>query len=584
MLASRSSAVVNSRKFLYKPTLLPLSAFAWKILRSSQVTGIALVVLTLCAAGAIQSSAQTLTTLASFDRTHGALPDAVLIQGTDGNFYGTTMYGGPANVGSVFKMTPNGTLTDLHDFSGSDGMYPQTGLLQTPDGSYYGATTGGAYGGGTIFKITSSGTLTTVYVFHGPDGLGPTGLIRASDGNFYGTTNAGGASGNNCNGHTCGTIFKLTPGGTLTVLYSFCLQANCPDGNSPYSGLVEGTDGNFYGTTPEGGANSLGTIFKITPTGTLTTLHSFNGTDGGEPYSGMVQGTDGNFYGDNFYGTIYTITPDGTFQVIHTLTEMEGYQPNSTLIQATDGNFYGTAESGGSGGGGTIFRIAASGTFTTLYSFSGTDGQYPSAGLMQATDGNLYGDTFSGGSSDNGTVFRLSGAVGATPAQFIPITPCRLVDTRTGNGGGGSIPGGNYEVFNLPQLSQAKDCGDLSSAITYSLNVTLIPFNGAPVSYLTIWPAGRTQPVVSTMNSLDGRIKANAAIVAAGASQAIDIFWQTQPMWWWTSTATSPRPDRRRCSSIRSHLAGSWILARATSRPGLVLLTCRALWPAIFRS
>ncbi len=492
-------------------------------LRTVQAVTIAFVAFAIGIATSLRSSAQTLSTLASFDRTHGALPHATLTQGADGNFYGTTMYGGASNVGTVFKMTPSGTLTDLHDFAGTDGMYPTGALVQMPDGSFYGTTTGGADGGGTVFRITSSGALSTVYTFHGPDGLGPEGLIRATDGNFYGATNGGGAGGNHCNGQSCGTVFKLTPSGTLTVLYSFCAQADCPDGYWPYSDLVQGTDGNFYGTTSLGGANSMGTIFQISPAGSFTSLHSFNGTDGATPYSGLVQGTDGNYYGDSYGGSIYMITSGGSFHLLHSFTGQEGSQPSSDLIQATDGSFYGTTQSGGSEAQGTVFRITAGGTFTSLHSFSGTDGSNPSADLLQPSDGNLYGTAWIGGTSNNGTVFRLSGAVGANPAQFVQLTPCRLVDTRQ-SGGGGSIPSGNYEVFNLPQLSQTKACGDLSSAITYSLNVTLIPQDGTPVSYLTIWPAGRTQPSVSTMNSLDGRNKANAAIVPAGAAGAVSVF------------------------------------------------------------
>ena len=229
------------------------------------------------------------------------------------------------------------SLTTLHMFAGypSDGGVPDAGVVQATDGNFYGTTyTGGASGNcqggcGTIFKITSAGTLTTLHSFTWYDGASPVGaLVQGSDGNLYGTTYGGGAE------PRVGTVFKITPGGTLTTLYSFCAQANCTDGQQPYAGLVRGSDGNFYGTTLEGGANtgcslgagSCGTVFKITPGGALTTLHSFCAqagcADGGNPYAGLVQGSDGNFYGTTFergangYGTVFKITPAGTLTTL----------------------------------------------------------------------------------------------------------------------------------------------------------------------------------------------------------------------------------------------------------------------------
>jgi uncharacterized repeat protein (TIGR03803 family) len=312
----------------------------------------------------------------------------------------------------------------------------------------------------------SAQSLTTLYSFAGSDdgGYPVAGLVQGSDGNFYGPTSAGG-------GHNLGTVFKITPSGTLTTLYSFAGS----DGEFPFAGLVQGSDGNFYGTTEQGGANDQGTVFKITPSGTLTTLYSFAGSDGAEPFAGLVQGSDGNFYGT---------------------TQLGGLGPCT-------------------GGCGTVFKITPSGALTTLYSFAGSDGANPDAGLVQGSDGNFYGTTHQGGANNVGTVFRLS-----QPLQFVAVTPCRLVDTRSSN----PITGGTFQTFNLPQLAQANGCAALNAAGTYSLNVTLVPIEHHPVSYLTIWPAGGTQPVVSTMNSLDGRVKANAAIVPAGASGAVSVY------------------------------------------------------------
>jgi uncharacterized repeat protein (TIGR03803 family) len=326
----------------------------------------------------------TLTTLHSFDSTDGGNPYAGLVQGIDGNFYGTTVgnaIGFCPSCGTVFKITPSGTLTTLHSFDFTDGANPYGALVQGFDGNFYGTT---AYGGansscnggvgcGTVFKITPSGTLTTLHSFDGTDGTGPSaGLVQAADGSFYGTTYSGGTNGSSCGGG-CGTVFRITPDGRLTTLHSF----DFTDGYFPFAGLVQGNDGNFYGTTVEGGGGDncsgegCGTVFRITPSGTLTTLHRFIGTDGDDPYAGLVQGTDGNFYGTTYgggthgIGSVFEITPSGTLTTLHSLSETDGYFPIAGLVQGTDGNFYGTAAYGGATGScdppygcGTVFSLS----------------------------------------------------------------------------------------------------------------------------------------------------------------------------------------------------------------------------------
>ena len=252
--------------------------------------------------------------------------------------------------------------------------------------------------------------------------------MQATDGNLYGTTSAGGISGNS------GTVFNmtLTNGFTLTPLISF----NGNDGAYPYTGLVQATDGNFYGTTYNGGAsgncqNGCGTVFKITRAGTLTTLHSFNGTDGSQPYGPLVQASDGNFYGttygggasgncQNGCGTFFKITPYGTLTTLHSFSGTDGAHPSGALVQGTDASFYGTTSGGGSSsncqnGCGTVFEISQQNmqiTLITLHNFTGYDGAYPYGGLMQATDGNFYGTTYQEGAFCCGTVFRLSTGLG----------------------------------------------------------------------------------------------------------------------------------------------------------------------------
>jgi uncharacterized repeat protein (TIGR03803 family) len=239
----------------------------------------------------------------------GYNPDAALVQATDGNFYGTTYSGGSnGNYGTVFRITPAGMLSTLHSFcsrqSCLDGNSPLAGLVQGPNGSLYGTTIGGGRTGwGTVFAISAAGKLTTIYNFcvraNCYDGAYPeAGLVQGTDGNFYGTTFYGGFK-------QLGTVFKITATGKLTTIYSFCPEprTGCPDGSFPYAGLVQGSDGMFYGTSLNMGVpKSYATIFRITPTGTLTTLYSFRGPDGSQPYAGLVQSTDGVFYGTTYYG------------------------------------------------------------------------------------------------------------------------------------------------------------------------------------------------------------------------------------------------------------------------------------------
>jgi uncharacterized repeat protein (TIGR03803 family) len=386
-------------------------------------------------------TALQVTTLHAFDGTDGAAPYAGLM-GTNGNFYGTTVDGGTnGNNGTVFSIAANGMLATLYSFckqsNCTDGSKPYAGLVQGTDGNFYGTTYGGgAYSNdiycpdttcGTVFKITPSGTLTTLHSFCSqggvcPDGDAPGGgLVQGTtDGDFYGTTKNGG--GGSCmNG--CGTVFKITPSGQFTKLKRFDYMMN---GAEPNAGLVQGkgTNGDFYGTTFEGGANGFGTVFKITPGGTLTTLHNFDFTDGYESTAGLVQGkgTNGDFYGTTYYGgahgygTVFKITPSGAgFMTLYNFCSQSGcpdgeYPYAGLLFQATNGNFYGTTYGGGANKAGTIFKITPGGVLTTLYNFcsqSGCkDGKYPYAGLM-GTNGTFYGTTAIGGANGYGTVFSL---------------------------------------------------------------------------------------------------------------------------------------------------------------------------------
>jgi uncharacterized repeat protein (TIGR03803 family) len=399
----------------------------------------------------------TFKTLHSFDGTDGQYPYAGLIQATNGDFYGTTEVGGTGSscgdgCGTVFQITPSGTLTTRYSFdpnvvTDGYGYYPEAVLLQATNGYLYGTTVeNGNDDNGTVFRITPSGALTPLHVFGlDPDGSAPyAGLIQATNGDFYGTTREGGA-------HNFGTVFKMTPGGTLTTIYTFCSQSSppiyCTDGDFPLAGLIQAANGDFYGTTEQGGANNRGTVFQITPSGKLTTLYSFcsqaNCTDGNLAtgvslaYGGLIQAADGNFYGTTQEGgttesdcvggcgTVFQITPSGKLTTLYSFCSQsspptyckDGWYPVAGLVQATDGNFYGTTARGGTNGDyGTVFQITLSGTLTTLatlHSFDGKDGQYAYAGLIQSTNGDFYGTTVEGGAHGDGTVFRLSVDLGA---------------------------------------------------------------------------------------------------------------------------------------------------------------------------
>jgi uncharacterized repeat protein (TIGR03803 family) len=344
-----------------------------------------------------------------------------LLQGSDGNFYGTALYGGVNGKGAVVKITPTGVETVLYSFAGGpgDGASPvHMRLIEGSDGNFYGTTpVGGSYGKGTVFKVTPLGVETVLYSFAGgaDDGASPSdGLLQGSDGNFYGVTLNGGAN-------DLGTIFKFTPAGIETVLYSF--KGDLKGDAVGYSGaLVEGSDGNFYGVAEFGGISNQGAVFKITPEGTETVLHSFAGapSDGDNPVGvTLLKGSDGNFYGTtadggaNGAGAIFKLTPAGIETVLYSFTGAvgDGNFPVGSLVESSDGSLYGTTNFGGAtlNDDGTVFKVTLSGNETVLYSFGSNDndGSEPVVGPTLGTDGALYGTTSKGGANNSGTFFKL---------------------------------------------------------------------------------------------------------------------------------------------------------------------------------
>ncbi len=505
-----------------------------------------------------------------------------LMQANDGNFYGVTSNAGSGALGGLWQLVANSwAFNALYDFSATYGVSPSVTLVQGTDGQLYGVA---PYGGtglpnctnncGTVFKLTLSGSPTLLHSFctqtNCTDGAEPgAALLRGSDGNFYGTANAGGANG-------AGVIFRITPSGTYTVLHNFVAG----DGTGVAAPLIQASDGNFYGVAYYGGAYGDGAIFQVTPAGTYTLLYSFGGSDGIQPFGALVQDSQGNFYGTTNaggaanYGTVFK------FQLAHytltvnnptgqgTVTSSDGYincpgtcshsylensQVTLTANPAQGWQFsaWGGACTGSNpsctvtmSGNETVSATFVQSTYTLTVSMSGdgtitsTDGyincpgtcshSYLSFTQVTLNAAPTHGWNFvgwSGACSGTGSCpLTMLGNYGVSAyfiqpgsgSQFSSVTPCRLIDTRnTGN----PIQGGTSQNFTIPQLG---NCNIPTAASAYSLNVTVVPHGS--LGYITVWPAGLAQPLISTTNARDGRTKASAVIVQAGTGDAVSIY------------------------------------------------------------
>ena len=484
-------------------------------MRSKIVTGAAtalLAVVSIAAGLAAQEkpepeqpgSAVRFTTLLNFDSTDGAVPNGALAQGTDGNLYGTTAAGGLYNQGTVFKMTPQGTLTTIYNFCAQTNC---------------------------------------------PDGDDPkAALALGTDGNLYGTTYLGGANTDACRSG-CGVVFKITPAGAMTTLYSFCAQPGCADGAAPGQ-LVQGSDGNFYGTTEQGGSNTCentcGTVFKITPAGALTTLYKFTARGGYSPdfLEKLAQGSDGNFYGTTSLGgsgtgclgscgTAFRITPEGALTTLYNFQGGVGQSenPGGQLVQATDGNFYGTAGGGYYGPNcigfcGTIFKMTSEGIVSTLVSLYNNQGAGP-VGLVQATDGNFYVVTDAGSACNCGTIFELTpqGVVtvlhdfSAINSGYFPFSGVVQATNGIFYGDTSSSDGGWGVIYSMstglgPFLESVPAAGKIGTTVTILGNnlkfATSVTFNGVAAAFTVesstyieaTVPAGATTgPIVVTLRT-----------------------------------------------------------------------------------
>ncbi len=363
-----------------------------------------------------RAQSQTYQVLYSFQgKPDGGGPFAGVIRDKQGNLYGTTKEGGD-NYGIVFALSKTGTQTMRYSFS--YGAYPMAGVVRDGMGNLYGTTEGGgAHQQGTVFKLSKAGTLTTLHSFcYGSgcsDGASPfAGLVRDGKGNLYGTTEYGGTNNK-------GAVFKVTPAGVESVLYNFCSQSLCADGEYPVAGLVQDSQGNLYGTTEDGGANGNGTIFKLTKARSESVLYSFQGTpDGFGPVAGLFRDAKGNLYGTTEgggaynHGSVFEFSSAGSETVLYSFCSQQpcndGSQPMAGVIQDGKGNLYGTTYQGGSHNAGTIFKLSSTRAESVLYNFTnGTDGGFIVAGLIRDKQGNLYGTSPGGGTHSWGLVFKL---------------------------------------------------------------------------------------------------------------------------------------------------------------------------------
>lgn len=383
--------------------------------------------------------AQIYTALYNFDGTHGAYPayPDILAQGRDGNLYGTAPDGGlkcqPTGCGVVFRITQGGTLSVLHDFDAIQGSGPNGGLTLAADGSLYGTTAAGASGFGTIFRGVPGGSGEFLHTFGGgADGGNPWApLIQGSDGNFYGTTTYSDIA------------YRITRSGTFTSL------ASLP--GPSYAPLLQASDGNFYGTTIVGGdlncqPGGCGTVFKITPNGIAAIVHAFKNNDGANLYAPVVEGGDGNLYGTALlggayaHGVVFKITPQGGFTVLHNFPDpnypYDGIDPYASLVPGSDGNLYGVTSMGGTNTfWGVMFQITPAGDYSILHDFDYTDGAEPQSTPVQHTNGTFYGLTSTGGTSKQGVVYSFD--MGLPP--FV-----RLVSTSGKVGQTGGVLGQGF--------------------------------------------------------------------------------------------------------------------------------------------
>ena len=460
-------------------------------------------------------SAQRYTDVHSFNcATEACYFDypAILAQGRDGNLYGSSWWGGTAQYGAIFKITPSGTATTLANLNCADahGCWSYSGLSLGRDGNFYGANyEGGEYGYGNLFKVTPSRALIVLHQFNGTgvDIGGPWAPpIQGKDGNFYGILP--------------GVIYKITQAGVYSVI-----NTSVPgDVRAP---LIQATDGYFYGTAANGGTHDCGDVFKMSPTGSFQIIYNFDYVHGCSPYAPLVQGTDGNFYGTTAYGgssgegVIYKLTPNRVLTVLRNFVDTVAPDPFAGLVSATDGNLYG-ATTGGGAGWGVLFKITKAGVYTALYQvpndYSGV-GRFPYATPMQHTNGKIYGLMYVGGYYDNGTLYSLD--VGLAP----------FVRALSPSGS----PGQTVEILGqgFTSATSVKFGGAIATAtiVSGTYLTAVIPANGVTGLITVTTPSGtlkssstfKVVPKISGFNPISGSVGTQVTISGAAFKGATKV-------------------------------------------------------------
>ena len=353
------------------------------------------------------------------DSADGASPWSQLTKSSSGDLYGTTVYGGGANDGTLYKISSAGIYSRLYTFDGNAGQFPYSQPIIATDGNLYGTTRNGGsgIGAGVVYKYDlGANTISVFATFDGTDASSPNAITQGADKSFYGTSESGGLTYSQSNFYLGnGSAFKVSSTGRTSLLYSFYTHS----GYTPIGRTVQGPDGHFYGTTSAGGYHDNGTIYKSDASGKVTILHHLNNTplafEGDSPQAGLIVGRDGSLYGSTTSGgryscgTIFKISTGGSFSVLYSLEQSQGSHIYAPLMQGEDGNFYGVASSGGANGYGTAFKLTGK-TLTVLHHFANIDGQAtsPQSGLAQDAIGNLYGTTLSGSTNGGGAIYELN--------------------------------------------------------------------------------------------------------------------------------------------------------------------------------
>jgi uncharacterized repeat protein (TIGR03803 family) len=476
------------------------------------------------------ASATSFTVLHSFSGPDGETPAAPLIQGVDGYFYGVAAHGGdftvlpPDGGGTIFRTDASGAVTTLHAFRGPEGAWPKS-LIQGRDGFFYGTATLGGQpsisplnpGLGTIFRMDAAGAVTVLYVFPYSIGGGssqPGPIVQGADGALYG--GALGAFGTNAVG---GYIYRFDPNtGDFRHLHDFVGS----DGAVPTGPLFQAGDGFFYGTTNQGGLWNSGVVYKVDVRGTFALLHSlspFYPGEGSQPKGGVIQASDGFFYGTTeqgtYYGEIFRMDAFGNFTVLHRFDSYasDGGSPVSGLIEGRDGFLYGTAPIGGQpvtseSRHGVVYRMDKAGTVDVVHTFTGPDGYKPYAALVQGADGGLYGSTIVGGAFGLGVLFRIDAAAAPAPPPALTgltLTPVRVVGGQNSTGTvtlGGAAPSGGAVVA----LSSRSSVASAPATVT-------VPAGARSASFaVSTRPVKRTTAVTITASYNSGSASATLTV------------------------------------------------------------------------